>query len=159
MKYRVIISFLMLLIMIFLVSQVASWLISNTSNENISKQKYLYEQESKQILVINSYHGDMPWIKNLEGGIKATLDSYPEVTLNFDYMDTKRNIGKDYLDELYKLYTYKYAHKKFDAIIATDDVAYQFILQYQQQLFPETPIVFCGINFYFFHFLVCRKGA
>lgn len=148
MRYRIMVSSLVLLILIFLCSNVIFLLTSNTSNDNMTKQDHAYEQDNKQILVIHSYHADMPWVQKVEEGIKSLLGLYPKVSLYFDYMDTKRNISNDYLEELYKLYTYKYANKKFDAVIVTDDVAYQFALQYQEKLFPRTPIVFCGINFY-----------
>lgn len=148
MKYRVILSLLALLTVVFLFSHVISWLTAGNVNDGINKEENLYDQSAKQILVINSYHVDMPWVHIQEEGIKGVLGLYPQVSLYFDYMDTKRNLGKGYLEELYKLYTYKYANKKFDAVIVTDDVAYQFVLQYQKQLFPGTPIVFCGVNFF-----------
>ena len=148
MKYRVIVSFFMLLILIFLFGHTASWLTSDNVDNSRTKQDKRYGESDKQILVINSYHTDMPWVHTQEEGIKSVLGLYPKVALSFDYMDTKRNIGKEYLEELYKLYIYKYATKKFDAVIVTDDVAYQFVLQYQKQLFPETPIIFCGVNFF-----------
>lgn len=134
--------------LIFLWSYNNFWTTSTIRDHNLSKQNYLSEQEKKHILVLHSYHGDMPWVQKQEEGIKSVFSVNPEVSLYFDYMDTKRNIGNDYLENLYKLYVYKYKDKKFDAVIVTDDAAYQFALKHQEQLFPKTPIVFCGVNFF-----------
>ncbi len=144
MKYRVIVSLFVFLILIIPFNNT----VRSNSAYTSSKQTYLHEEDKKNILVLNSYHADMPWVQMLERGIKTVFDPYPQIILYFDYMDTKRNIGNEYLENLYNLYTYKYKHKKFDAVIVTDDVAYQFALQHQEELFPSTPIVFCGVNFF-----------
>ncbi len=138
----------MLLTLIVSLGYTAFWATSHAVSNNPSQSFYLSNQEKKQILILNSYHADMPWVQMQEEGIKSVLTSYSHLSMYFDYMDTRRNIGEDYLEKLYELYTYKYKNKKFDAIIVTDDVAYQFALRYQEQLFPATPIVFCGVNFF-----------
>ncbi|MBP2658021.1 MAG: ATP-binding region ATPase domain protein, partial [Firmicutes bacterium] len=90
----------------------------------------------------------MPWVKLEEQGIKSVFQQDKQAVLYFDYMDTKQNITSDYLDSLYKLYEQKYKGKKFDAVIVTDDAAYDFALAHQQTLFPSTPIIFCGVNYF-----------
>lgn len=136
------------MILIFVVSDTILLNITRHSNYNPAQQAHVSDAGEKQILILNSYHADMPWVQKQEEGIKSVFSLHPEISLYFDYMDTKRSIGDDYLTHLYKLYTYKYQNKKFDAVIVTDDVAYQFILQHQENLFPQTPIVFCGVNFF-----------
>lgn len=148
MKYRGLVIFFMLLTLIFSWTNPNLSMISHSFNDHSSKKAYLSNQDKKNILILHSYHADMPWVQMQERGIKSVLGSNPEVSLYVDYMDTKRNIGSAYLENLYKLYIYKYENKKFDAVIVTDDVAYQFALEYQEQLFPSTPIVFCGVNFF-----------
>jgi hypothetical protein len=61
-------------------------------------------------------------------------------------MDAARNPGKGYREELRNLYRAKYGQKKIDVIISTDDEALAFLLDYHDDLFPETPVVFCGVN-------------
>lgn len=136
------------MILIFVVSDTILLNITRHSNYNPAQQAHVSDAGEKQILILNSYHADMPWVQKQEEGIKSVFALHPEISLYFDYMDTKRSIGDDYLTHLYKLYTYKYQNKKFDAVIVTDDVAYQFVLQHQEKLFPQTPIVFCGVNFF-----------
>jgi len=108
----------------------------------------LYHKDRKKILVLHSYHSEMPWVKLEEQGIKSVFQQDKQAVLYFDYMDTKQNITSDYLDSLYKLYEQKYKGKKFDAVIVTDDAAYDFALAHQQTLFPSTPIIFCGVNYF-----------
>jgi signal transduction histidine kinase len=107
-----------------------------------------YYKDKKNILVLHSYHSDMPWLQLEEQGIKAVFKQNKQAVLYFEYMDTKNNISPDYLDSLYKFYAQKYKGKKFDAVIVTDDAAYEFALAHQQEIFPLTPIIFCGVNFF-----------
>ena len=117
--------------------------LMNTVAATLSADK----PERKQILVLNSYHADMPWVKMEEDGIRSVFEGDDRVSLYFDYMDTKRNIGSEYLDRFLALYEEKCKEKNFAAVIVTDDAAYQFALKHQQELFPGIPIVFCGVNF------------
>ncbi len=100
----------------------------------------------KQVLVLQSYHSDMPWVHSVDTGVRAVLGAEPDVECYFDYMDTKRNPNPEYLQQLYDLYKYKYGNKKFDAIITVDDNAYDFVLTHHQEIFPGTPMAFCGVN-------------
>lgn len=104
--------------------------------------------ERKKVLVLNSYHHGMDWTDSILDGVKSVLSQNPEVELYIEFMDTKRNMSPGYLLTLYELYKTKFNDKKFDAIIASDDDAYNFLLQYQQELFPKVPVVFCGVNFF-----------
>jgi len=63
-----------------------------------------------------------------------------------EYMDTKRfSLERYYLSFLEFLYV-KYGPKKPDMVIASDDNAFRFVLQYHETLFGKTPIVFLGVN-------------
>jgi len=122
--------------------------IDNISLSAPSRDLSAFFKDKKDILVLHSYHSDMPWLQLEEQGIKTVFKQNKQAVLYFDYMDTKYNINPDYLDNLYKFYVQKYKGKKFDAVIVTDDAAYEFALAHQQELFPLTPIIFCGVNYY-----------
>ena len=102
----------------------------------------------KQILVLNSYHHGMEWVNEMEKGIRSVFNDPNQVNLYIDFMDTKRNVSSAYTQKMVELFREKYKNKKFDAIIVADEYAYQFVLCYQQELFPEMPIVFLGVNDY-----------
>ena len=63
-------------------------------------------------------------------------------------MDTKHFPDDTYIIQLFALYKQKYAHKKFDVIISSDDNAFNFLNYYSEYIFPDTPVVFCGVNYY-----------
>jgi hypothetical protein len=63
-------------------------------------------------------------------------------------MDTKRVSDPPYFKKLAQLYHYKFKHQPFDAIIASDDHALSFLLEYGPGIFAKTPVVFCGLNNY-----------
>ena len=163
MKYTVSFSLVMVLVITFLLGGTFRLLtkeqfpgtipwseheIDNISLSAPSRDLSAFFKDKKDILVLHSYHSDMPWLQLEEQGIKTVFKQNKQAVLYFDYMDTKYNINPDYLDNLYKFYVQKYKGKKFDAVIVTDDAAYEFALAHQQELFPLTPIIFCGVNYY-----------
>ncbi|MCE5286085.1 MAG: diguanylate cyclase [Pelosinus sp.] len=102
----------------------------------------------KQVLVLNSYHFGMTWTDSLSAGIRSGISENANIDLYYEFMDTKKNTGPEYLQKLYELYKYKFQNKHFDAIITSDDDAYNFILKYSWEIFPDTPVVFCGVNYF-----------
>lgn len=103
---------------------------------------------SKQVLVLNSYHQGYRWTDNIVSGIMSVLgSSTTHAALTIEDMDTKRISRPEYLERLYEVYKYKFQNRKFDVVICTDDTAFNFVSTYRQELFPGTPVVFCGINY------------
>lgn len=101
----------------------------------------------KQVLIINSYNRGFKYSDDITLGIQVTLNKSAQTpNIMIEYMDTKRYYGQDYFKELYNLYNFKYGNKKFDVIIAVDKPAVDFLLKYSENLFPNVPIVFSGIN-------------
>jgi signal transduction histidine kinase len=96
------------------------------------------------ILILNSYHPGYRWSDNEMTGIQSVLTEDDVVTIEF--MDTKRIESPEYLDQLIELYRMKYAGEKFDLIFTLDDRAYQFMLEYHDELFSGVPVVFAGVN-------------
>ena len=47
---------------------------------------------------------------------------------------------------LFEFYRDKFKDAHFDLIMASDDFAYNFILDNQDRLLPGVPVVFCGVN-------------
>jgi two-component system, cell cycle sensor histidine kinase and response regulator CckA len=103
----------------------------------------------KRVLVLHSYHKGLGWTDSISEGIETALKkSEAPVEIFYEFMDTKRIFDETYLAELAKLYRYKYRKRRFDAIISSDDHAFRFLLAHQEKLFPQTPVVFCGVNFF-----------
>ncbi|MDD4600691.1 MAG: ABC transporter substrate binding protein [Negativicutes bacterium] len=102
----------------------------------------------KQVLVLNSYHSGMTWTDNVIAGIKSILNANTNTDVYYEFMDTKQNSGPEYIPKLYEIYKYKFKNKHFDAVITSDDDAYNFLLKYGREILPNIPIVFCGVNYF-----------
>lgn len=100
---------------------------------------------SKEILVLHSYHKGYEWSDSISAAIENQFKN-SDVTLTTEYMDTKRIYNNNYLQKLAFFYQTRYQDRKFDLIIASDNNALNFLNQYKDTLFQNTPIVFCGIN-------------
>lgn len=100
-----------------------------------------------KVLYINSYHQGYKWSDDIFGGIKSQLAfSGQSIDLDVEYMDTQRITNPDYLQSLVDFYQYKYQDKQYDIIICSDDLAYTVLVEQKSTLFPNTPIIFCGVN-------------
>jgi len=101
----------------------------------------------KNVLVLNSYHRGFIWSDNIMKAITTEFDkSGMDVELYFEYMDTKRHNPEKVFHALEQLYRKKYEGKKFDAIMVSDNNAFMFLLGRRAKLFPDVPVVFCGVN-------------
>ena len=104
-------------------------------------------REKKSVLYFNSYHHGYQWSDSIHDGIRATLDEGPyKIDLQVEYLDAKRYNTAPVISGLLEVFRRKYLGERFDVVIVSDDDALRFALDARPQLFPGTPIVFCGIN-------------
>ncbi len=109
----------------------------------------LGDTKRKEVLIIHSYHPSLSWTRDVTKGIEEGFGKSGEsLDLSMEYMDTRRYRGPDYRERLDKLFLYKLSDKQFDLIIVSDNDAFKFALANRASLFPNVPIVFCGINNY-----------
>jgi signal transduction histidine kinase len=104
---------------------------------------------TQRVLILHSYYQGYKWTDDEHAGIESVLK--PVIgrnNLHIEYMDTKKIFGDLYSQRLYEVYKVKYRNYKFDLIIATDNNAYDFMRKYRDSLFPGTPVVFCGVNYF-----------
>ena len=99
----------------------------------------------KNILILNSYNPSYEWAAKLQQGIISSLEE-KEVVIHQEFMGAKKISDSIHAQNLYNLYTHKYKNIDIDLIIATDDFAFDFLLDYRQQLFASVPVVFTGVN-------------
>lgn len=119
---------------------------------------YTVPQKST-VLVLNSYHMGYVWGESVLQGIRSKLDqaSIP-LKVHYEFMDTKQHSTTDVFPILEKLYSTKYKNTKFDAIIASDNNALDFLVQYRDTLFPGAPVAFCGVTRFTPSMLHGKKG-
>jgi len=103
--------------------------------------------EPKHVLLLNSYHLGYLWNVDLLKGMHDVLNrSEIPLRLRYEFMDAKHYSSDAFVDELRSLFRRKYRNAKFDVIIASDNDAFNFLRRFRDELFPGTPVVFCGVN-------------
>jgi len=111
--------------------------------------KAIAKMETKQVLILHSYHRELGWTDSISKGIDETFDnSEYQIETFTEYMDTKRIFNEKYLGDFAALLKYKYRNHQFDVIISSDDHAFQFLRSHHDSIFPNTPVVFCGVNYF-----------
>ena len=143
-RYKTAIPFTLLFILATLVPDL---IITSVTAAQPDKSINVPHASGKQkVLVLHSYH-NMGWTRTIQEGIESVFSkSGIAVEMDIEYMDTLRHPPKDSFAYLEDLYRKKYGHISFDVILLSDNYALEFILSRRDKLFPEVPIVFCGIN-------------
>ncbi|MGE4292839.1 MAG: ATP-binding protein [Desulfovibrio sp.] len=99
------------------------------------------------VLVLLSYHQGYAWT---DAEVSGILDVFGEngttADIDFEYMDTKRRSPKSESGPLAARLQARYAADPPDLLMACDDNALDFLLERRAELFPNVPLVFCGIN-------------
>ena len=105
---------------------------------------------SRHILILSSYHRDYSWTEQIIEGIHAAFAEFDTpIEFSYEYLDTKRQEETAaYYQLCAELLLHKYQRKPVDLIILSDNSSFNFLAVHQQQLFPDVPVVFCGINNY-----------
>ncbi len=104
----------------------------------------------KQILLLNSYHQNFRWNEEIFEGLSDVLRPLETgLVLHVENMDTKRvEYNAHYAQQLRDVLAHKFKGVKLELIMVTDNNAFEFMRQYHNDLFPDVPVVFCGVNFY-----------
>ncbi len=102
-------------------------------------------EKTKNVLLINSYHVGYLWTDSLTSGIMSALKSNPEITLHIENLSSKQFGNTNFEIEKNHIQA-KYSGISFDGILVTDNDALDFAFLYDQDLFPNKPVVFAGIS-------------
>ncbi|HEY5525723.1 MAG TPA: ABC transporter substrate binding protein, partial [Clostridium sp.] len=117
---------------------------------------YAESTVGKNVLILNSYgdennitfgYESRDWTTEIISSINSEfVNSKKNITVKMQYMDSNDNFGDEHWQQLYNLYKDTYKNTKFDVVITLDDNAFKFLQQYGDELFPNTPVVFSGVN-------------
>ena len=105
-----------------------------------------YTEETKIILILNSYHEGYAWSDGIMVGIHSVFPGTSNTNVMVEYLDTKRHHSADYYDAFEDLLRLKYKDNPPDVLISTDDNALDFALHHRSTLFHGVPLVFNGIE-------------
>jgi len=101
---------------------------------------------SNEILLLHSYNKGLKWSDGISRGVQDVILKHPQYELTTEYMDSKKIESENYFTELLNLYKKKFSSRHYSAVIVADNYAYEFALKYHKELFPKTPIIFCGVE-------------
>jgi ABC-type uncharacterized transport system substrate-binding protein len=102
----------------------------------------------QKVLVLNSYHLGYKWSDDILQGIQSVMTKRKNIILYTEFMDTKRIFDNKTFYRFIRYLKEKYNKTIIDLIITSDDNAFKFIKTYRKQIFPNVPVVFCGVNYY-----------
>ncbi|HEX5670061.1 MAG TPA: diguanylate cyclase [Sulfuricurvum sp.] len=108
----------------------------------------LFAKETS-ILSIHSYDESYQWTKEQRTGFREILNAVPDFYPSYssEYLDTKRRVfDQEYEDEFVHYMRSKYKGYRPDIVYVTDDNALKFMIDNREQLFPNVPVVFSGVN-------------
>ena len=102
----------------------------------------------KRVLVLNSFNPGYSWTDKMLQGISETFSkSGLTIDSSVRFMDMKRIKRSDeYFRKLQEMLESGYRNINFDAILACDNDALDFIRIYRDKLFPGVPVIFSSIN-------------
>lgn len=107
------------------------------------------DKESDTILILNSYDPQFYWTKDELDGIRSVLDrTEKRYRILVENLDADDFPDKKHLENVAADLEFKYRkhNKNIVGIIATDDPAFDFLLQYRERIFPNVPVALSGIN-------------
>lgn len=102
------------------------------------------------ILILHSYDPEMNWTAGINAAMSRTLlKARPQPSLHVEYLDSKRNPDPAYRQSFIEgVLPAKLAGRKFQLVLSSDNAAFNFVRRHHQDLFADTPMVFCGVNGY-----------
>lgn len=100
-----------------------------------------------RVLVLNSYHAGYSWSDGeLHGLQRVLMREFPALIPDVEFLDGKRDSSAEHAQLLFEFLLRKYQGVRFDLVVTLDDFALQFAFAHRQQLSPDAPIVFAGVN-------------
>lgn len=100
----------------------------------------------RHVLLVSSYHPGFPTFFQQIEGLKSVL-APAGVKLDVEFMDSKRFYTPQHLSVFRDMLAAKLAKlPPYDVVVTSDDNALNFALENRAELFPTSPVVFCGVN-------------
>ncbi len=102
------------------------------------------------ILVVHSYHCGLQFSTAVNQGINQVLlaKDRNDIELHVEYLDGIHLENAGQIQETRRYFKNKFASQPLVAVIGVGDLAYSFLLKSHAELFPSTPLVFCGLTMF-----------
>ena len=99
-----------------------------------------------RVLVLHSYHAGQSWTDQLHDGLSRALADHRPAELHTVYLDSKRYPLAETEAQVLALIAARAGRLRPDLVVVSDNNALDLVRRHRTRLFPETPVVFCGIN-------------
>lgn len=101
--------------------------------------------QDKRVLFIGSYSYAVLATQEQIEGIKIGLNS--DIIIDYEFMDSGIVYDDKSIEMFYEQIKYKLENTKpYDVVILGDDAAFSFGIEYRDELFKDTPILYLGVN-------------
>lgn len=103
-------------------------------------------QSSKRILLLCSYDAAFPTYPKQMAGLRSILNR-ADYNIEVEFIDSKRIPGVENLEIFKQNFRFKLSKlAPYDLVIAADDNALKLIEELGDELFPDQPVIFLGVN-------------
>ncbi|MFP5491482.1 MAG: hypothetical protein ACLGG0_08280, partial [Bacteriovoracia bacterium] len=103
--------------------------------------------QSKHILILHSYDMSYAWTQKLQLGLASELENLRgEFEIHVEFLDAKKHRSPENFSRIANSIAEKYAKEPLQYVITTDDDAFNFYLEYFQQLFSKSELFFAGMG-------------
>ncbi|MBP8646735.1 MAG: PAS domain-containing protein, partial [Syntrophobacteraceae bacterium] len=111
-----------------------------------------------RVILLNSYHPGFAWSdREVSGLLERLREVYADIDPPIEYLDTKRRPTAEHLLHMKTFLVQKYEGEKVDVVVCLDNPALAMVLQFRDELFPDVPLVFAGINHFDEEMLAGRR--
>ncbi|MGD9124488.1 MAG: ABC transporter substrate binding protein, partial [Desulfarculaceae bacterium] len=110
---------------------------------------FVWAKSASKILAVHSYHPGNTWQRSVDSSLDKELKkSGLQLEVYHEYIDSLRITHPSQQVYFFNYLKNKYQKTGFDVVVATDNEALYFLLNYRDWLFQKLPVVFSGINDY-----------
>lgn len=112
------------------------------------------------ILLLNSYHPGYAWSDSeIEGFLEGLQSWKPGLLPHIEHLDAKRFLDPASREAVERHLRFKYRAMRVDLLVAFDETAVFMAMRLRRSLFPETPLVFAGVDDREAAFLPAERGV
>ena len=101
---------------------------------------------SKNILILHSYCPLYDWTRDVNKGIENVLLK-SDHNIFIEYLYSRNSFTDEYKENLIEVLSLRYEKTEIDAVITTDQYAFDLMTSYRSEIAPEIPLFFLGAEF------------
>ncbi|MGM0640326.1 MAG: diguanylate cyclase domain-containing protein [Thermotogota bacterium] len=101
---------------------------------------------SENVLILHSYCPLYDWTRDVNKGLESVLLK-SNYNIFIEYLYSRNSSSKEYKDSLIEVLSLRYEKTDIDAVIITDQYAFDLISNYRNKVAPEIPLFFLGAEF------------